>query len=109
LPIWPFAPNFQLKPMDSIRVANPDCSIVKLHHGLIQWFEPFCATNEMSESWNVKDEIHEERYEEGVEEWGVYLSNKVFKVLANAQEGKLSESREYEAGARRWCDLGRAR
>jgi len=63
----------------------------------------------MSELWNVKDEIHEERYVEPVEYWGVYLSNNVFKVLANATEEKLSESGEYHAGARRRCGLGRAR
>jgi len=68
LPIWPFASNFQPKPIEeSIRVADPDRSILKLHHGFIQWLEPFCATNEMSESWNLKDEIHEERYVEIVE------------------------------------------
>jgi hypothetical protein len=61
----------------------------------------------MSESWNLKDEIHKKRDVENVEQGGVYSSDKVFKVLANTPEGKLSESGEYNVGARRRCDLGR--
>jgi len=68
LPSWPFALNLQPKPTgESIRVADPDLSIMKLHPGSIEWFEPFCTTNEMSDSWNLKDEIHEECYVELVE------------------------------------------
>jgi hypothetical protein len=68
----------------------PGSSIRKLHPGLIEWFEPFSTTNEMLELWNLKDVMHEECYMELVEQGSIDLSDKVFKVLANAMEVKVN-------------------
>jgi hypothetical protein len=65
---------------------------------LVQFLEPFCATNELENLRNV--EAQGERYVQAVEQGGINSGDEILQVLASTTEYKVSESGE--DGACQW-------
>jgi hypothetical protein len=67
----------------------------KLDHRCAEHIEPIGTTEEVAEMWHVEDGVHEKRikrYLEVVEQRCVDLGDEVFKALASAIKGKVSEN-----------------
>jgi hypothetical protein len=100
--------NTDLSEMVCIGGERYDLNAVtgKLHMYFIDFLNPCRAHHELGELWNVKYDVIEKGYLDGVKQRGIDPDHELLQVFADPFKLKTSESREDGACWRRWTSVG---